>query len=262
MLYRETGQFKTSYKKDMVIFPIRQDRWGMAAVLIFVAVGVPLIATEHVIAGYLIPLLIWAIAAIGLNILTGYTGQLSLGHGAFMAVGAYSAYNLASRIPELPIILVFLLAGLIAAIFGILVGSPSLRIKGFYLAVATLAAQFFVEWVFATFSWFVGGAADFTAYQVLCKKGSDHHEPKDQIVIIQSARYLITEDGHLGCINDHAGRAPHEPRKSRKNPLHKELGSQRCHREIKTFDPQTGATHKNTKNRGDQTCQQKHQYDR
>ena len=159
MLYRETGQFKTSYKKDMAIFPIRQDRWALIAVLIVVVVVVPLVATEHVMAGYLIPLLIWVIAAIGLNILTGYTGQLSLGHGAFMAVGAYAAYNLASRIPELPIILVFLLAGLIAAVFGVLVGSPSLRIKGFYLAVATLAAQFFVEWAFATFPWFVGGAA-------------------------------------------------------------------------------------------------------
>ena len=117
MLYRETGQFKTSYKKDMAIFPIRQDRWALIAVLIVVVVVVPLVATEHVIAGYLIPLLIWAIAAIGLNILTGYTGQLSLGHGAFMAVGAYAAYNLASRIPELPIILVFLLAGLITPRF-------------------------------------------------------------------------------------------------------------------------------------------------
>ena len=159
MLYRETGQFKTTYQRDMAIFPIRQDRWVLIAAVVFAVVGIPFIASQHVIAGYLIPFLIWVIAAIGLNILTGYTGQLSLGHGAFMAVGAYSAYNFASRIPELPIVLVFILAGLVAAIFGVLVGSPSLRIKGFYLAVATLAAQFFVEWVFATFPWFVGGAA-------------------------------------------------------------------------------------------------------
>ncbi len=120
MLYRETGQFKTSYKGDMAIFTIRQDRWALIAVLVFVVIGVPLIASQHVIAGYLVPFLIWSLAAIGLNILTGYTGQLSLGHGAFMAVGAYSAYNLAARVPELPIILVFLLAGLFALFYNFL----------------------------------------------------------------------------------------------------------------------------------------------
>ena len=133
MLYRETGQFKATYQRDMAIFPIRQDRWVLIAALIFAVVGVPLIASQHVMAGYLIPFLIWVIAAIGLNILTGYTGQLSLGHGAFMAVGAYSAYNFAARIPELPILLVFILAGVVAAIFGVIVGSPSLRIKGLSL---------------------------------------------------------------------------------------------------------------------------------
>ena len=158
MLYRESGQFKTSYKADMAIFPIRQDRWGVIAVLILAVVIVPLGASEHVIVGYLTPFLIWSIAAIGLNLLTGYAGQLSLGHGAFMAVGAYSAYNLSIRVPDLPLLGVFIIAGLITAAFGVLVGSPSLRIKGFYLAVATLAAQFFTEWVFATFPWFVGGA--------------------------------------------------------------------------------------------------------
>ena len=110
MLYRETGQFKTTYQRDMAIFPIRQDRWVLIAAVVFAVVGIPFIASQHVIAGYLIPFLIWVIAAIGLNILTGYTGQLSLGHGAFMAVGAYSAYNFASRIPELPIVLVFVKA--------------------------------------------------------------------------------------------------------------------------------------------------------
>ena len=159
MLYRESGQFKTSYKADMAIFPIRQDLWGMITTLIVAVVIVPLFASEHMIVGYLLPFMIWSIAAIGLNILTGYAGQLSLGHGAFMAVGAYSAYNLAVRIPDLPLLAVFVGAGLIAAACGVVVGSPSLRIKGFYLAVATLAAQFFSEWVFATFPWFVGGAA-------------------------------------------------------------------------------------------------------
>ena len=75
MLYRETGQFKATYQRDMAIFPIRQDRWVLIAALIFAVVGVPLIASQHVMAGYLIPFLIWVIAAIGLNILTGYTAN-------------------------------------------------------------------------------------------------------------------------------------------------------------------------------------------
>ena len=97
MLYRESGQFKTSYKADMAIFPIRQDRWCVVAVLIVAVVLVPMLASDHMIVGYLIPFLIWSVAAIGLNLLTGYAGQLSLGHGAFMAVGAYAAYNLSVR---------------------------------------------------------------------------------------------------------------------------------------------------------------------
>ncbi|MFQ5953632.1 MAG: branched-chain amino acid ABC transporter permease [Kiloniellales bacterium] len=157
MLYREAGQFKTSYGADMAIFPIAQDRWGAVVILLVAVAGVPLLASDYLISAFVIPFLIWSLAAIGLNILTGYAGQLSLGHGAFMAVGAYAAYNLAVRVPEIPILVTFVLAGLIAAAFGILIGLPSLRIKGFYLAVATLAAQFFVEWMFGTFAWFTGG---------------------------------------------------------------------------------------------------------
>ncbi len=157
MLYRESGQFKTSYSADMAIFPIAQDRWGLAVILVLAVLVGPLLFSDHIVGAFLIPLMIWSLAAIGLNILTGYAGQLSLGHGAFMAVGAYAAYNLSVRVPEVPIVLVFIFGGLVAAAFGILIGIPSLRIKGFYLAVATLAAQFFVEWVFGTFSWFTGG---------------------------------------------------------------------------------------------------------
>ena len=158
MLYREAGQFKPTYAADMAIFPIAQDRWGVVAILVVALVVVPLAASDYVVSAFLIPVLIWSLAAIGLNLLTGYAGQLSLGHGAFMAVGAYTAYNLTTRLPEIPIIVVFILGGLVSAMFGMLIGIPSLRIKGFYLAVATLAAQFFVEWVFGTFSWFTGGS--------------------------------------------------------------------------------------------------------
>jgi branched-chain amino acid transport system permease protein len=102
--------------------------------------------------------LILSLAAIGLNILTGYCGQLSLGTGGFMAVGAYAAYNLVARVPETNLVLVFLFAGLMAMLVGLLFGLPSMRIKGFYLAVATLAAQFFLEWAFARVKWFTNYA--------------------------------------------------------------------------------------------------------
>src|SRR3954465_12920048 len=115
-------------------------------------------AGQYLYTEVLIPVLILSIAAIGLNILTGYCGQVSLGTGGFMAVGAYAAYNLALRLPQTNIILVFLFAGIMAMLVGILFGLPSLRIKGFYLAVAPLASQFFLEWAFARIKWFTNYA--------------------------------------------------------------------------------------------------------
>jgi branched-chain amino acid transport system permease protein len=158
MLYRETGQFKTSYVADQAIFPIAQDRWFMLALVAVAFLGVPLVAGDYLYTEVLIPVLILSIAAIGLNILTGYCGQVSLGTGGFMAVGAYAAYNVALRLPDINLIVVFLFAGLMAMLVGMLFGLPSLRIKGFYLAVATLAAQFFLEWTFARVKWFTNYA--------------------------------------------------------------------------------------------------------
>ncbi|MEO7031857.1 MAG: branched-chain amino acid ABC transporter permease [Herbaspirillum sp.] len=154
MLYREAGQFKTTYIADSQIFPIRQDRIGMVIVLAIAFIAIPLFASEYWFSAILVPFLVLALAALGLNILTGYAGQLSLGTAAFMAVGAYAAYNFQLRIEGIPILVSFALAGLCAAGVGMLFGLPSLRIKGFYLAVATLAAQFFVIWVLTKFSWF------------------------------------------------------------------------------------------------------------
>lgn len=151
MIYRETGQFKTSYAADQQIFPIRQDRIGMIALLAVAYLVVPMAAGNYWLNAILIPFLIFALAALGLNILTGYAGQLSLGSAAFMAVGAYAAYNFQVRVDGMPILLSFILAGLTAAGVGILFGLPSLRIKGFYLAVATLAAQFFIVWCLTKF---------------------------------------------------------------------------------------------------------------
>jgi branched-chain amino acid transport system permease protein len=154
MLYRETGQFKTNYANDQAIFPIFQDRVAVLVVLLFAFVVVPMIANDYWLQAILIPVLVYALAALGLNILTGYCGQLSLGTGGFMAVGAYSAYKMMTIFPDLPIALVFISAGLFAAAVGVVFGLPSLRIKGFYLAVATLAAQFFLVWLFNKGAWF------------------------------------------------------------------------------------------------------------
>jgi branched-chain amino acid transport system permease protein len=159
MLYREAGQFKTSYAADQAIFPIRQDRFLVAALLVLAFTGVPLVASEYWLLTILIPFLVFSLAAIGLNILTGYAGQLSLGTGGFMAVGAFAAYKLTTAFPALNIVLVFVLAGVIAALVGLLFGFPSLRIKGFYLAVATLASQFFLIWMFNKFPWFTNYSA-------------------------------------------------------------------------------------------------------
>jgi branched-chain amino acid transport system permease protein len=154
MLYREAGQFKTSYAADQAVFPIRQDRYLIAAALLIAFIAVPLLGSEYWLLTIMIPFLVFSLAALGLNILTGYAGQVSLGTGGFMAVGAFATYKLATAFPDLNIVLVFLIAGLITALVGLLFGFPSLRIKGFYLAVATLAAQFFLIWMFNKFPWF------------------------------------------------------------------------------------------------------------
>ena len=159
MLYRENGQFKVSYAADQQIFPILQDRIVIGLLLAFAFIAVPLLAPEYVFRAILIPFLILSLAAIGLNILVGYCGQISLGHGAFMAVGAYAAYNFQVRIDGLPLIVSLLMGGLCATVVGVLFGIPSLRIKGLYLAVATLAAQFFVDWAFLRVKWFTNDSA-------------------------------------------------------------------------------------------------------
>ena len=148
MIYRETGQFKPTYRSDSAVFPIPQDRWVVIAFVVFLAVVVPLIGTEYVFQAILVPVLIYSIAAIGLNLLTGYCGQLSLGTGGFMAVGAVACYKLSTGFPEMNLLVVLLFSGVITAGVGLIFGIPSLRIKGFYLAVATLAAQFFLNWLF------------------------------------------------------------------------------------------------------------------
>ena len=153
MLYRENGQFKSTYRSDQQIFPILQDRIAIGALLVLAFVIVPMLASPYLLTAIFIPFLILALAALGLNILVGYCGQISLGTGAFMAVGAYAAYNFHTRVQGMPLIASLLLGGLSSTVIGVLFGIPSLRIKGLYLAVATLAAQFFVDWACLRLKW-------------------------------------------------------------------------------------------------------------
>jgi branched-chain amino acid transport system permease protein len=155
MFYREAGQFKTSYTADMATFPILQDRIGLAVILAIAFVVIPYFGSNFLLHAIMIPFLIFALATIGLNILTGYTGLLSLGTGGFMGVGAYACYKLATVFPEVHILIWVVTSGFVAAGVGIIFGLPSLRIKGFYLAVATLASQFFLQWCFIRIPWLV-----------------------------------------------------------------------------------------------------------
>ena len=159
MFYRENGQFKTSYRSDSQIFPIAQDRWAVLLIVLAAFLLVPQFSSDYMFRAILIPFLIMSLAALGVNILVGYCGQISLGSGAFMAVGAYAAFNFFVRLPGIPLLLALVLGGVCAAAFGILFGLPSLRVKGLYLAVATLAAQFFSDWMFLRIKWFTNDSA-------------------------------------------------------------------------------------------------------
>ena len=159
MFYREAGDFKTSYQDDNQTFPIKFDRYRYYLVLFVAFAVIPFMINDYWANAIFLPFLIYAIAAIGLNILVGYCGQVSLGSGGFMAVGAYAVYKLMTSFPEVNILIHVVLAGGITAIVGVLFGLPSLRIKGFYLAVATLAAQFFLVWLFNRVPWFYNYSA-------------------------------------------------------------------------------------------------------
>jgi branched-chain amino acid transport system permease protein len=156
MFYRECSNFKDSYASDMAIFPIPLDRWGFIFMLFVAFVIVPLFASEYFIANIIIPFYCFSLAAFGLNLLAGYAGQVSIGHAAFMAIGAYASFILYGRygVPLVPSIIG---AGLISAVIGAFFGLPSLRIKGFYLAISTLASQFIIEWVIVHVQWISGG---------------------------------------------------------------------------------------------------------
>ena len=154
MSYFTGRQLHTSYAQDLQLLPTRQDRVGMAALLLVMFVVLPVVANDYWLSAILIPWLVLSLVALGQNILMGYAGQLSLGSAGFMAVGAFACYNLILRVDGMPFLVAVALSGLCAAFVGILFGLPSLRIRGLYLAVATLASQFFIVWVLDKFAWF------------------------------------------------------------------------------------------------------------
>jgi branched-chain amino acid transport system permease protein len=185
MLYQEAGQFSTRYADDRRLFRLRQDRLGLALLLAFAFVVVPFLGNDYWFSAILIPFLVLSLAGLGLNLLTGYAGQLSLGSAAFMAVGAFAAYNFELRVPGLPLLASLALGGVVAGLVALLFGLPSLRIKGFYLIVSTLAAQFFVQWALTKFGWFSNdnpsGVISAPKLEIL---GADSGSP--------AGRYLLT----------------------------------------------------------------------
>ncbi len=156
MFHREAGVFKTTYAGDMALYPLPIAKWTVAALALIFVVIVPLTLHDYYLS-ILNLIFIAVVGALGLNILVGYTGQISLGHGAFMSVGAYTAANLAVKL-GLPFWLTLPAGGLMAAFIGVLVGIPSLRIKGLYLAIATLAGQLIIEWTINHVPAISGGA--------------------------------------------------------------------------------------------------------
>jgi branched-chain amino acid transport system permease protein len=206
VFYREAGQYKVTYEADQAIFPIAQDRFAMLALLVIAFGVVPFVASEYAYRAALIPVAILSLAAIGLNVLMGYCGQVSLGSGAFMGVGAYAAYDLSVHLPFLNPLVCILLGGFVAAGVGLLFGIPSLRIKGFYLACATLAAQFFGDWAFLRIKWITNytpsGSVNAPSIELF---GLDLNAPT-AIYIVALAFTVVLGVGTKNLVRGHIGR--------------------------------------------------------
>jgi branched-chain amino acid transport system permease protein len=193
MLYREAGQYYTSYAQDRQLLPLRQDRWAFLAVLITAFVLVPYFASPYWLSAILIPWLILSLVALGQNILMGYAGQLSLGSAGFMAAGAFACFNLVLRVPGIPFLVAVGLSGLIAAVIGIFFGLPSLRIRGLYLAVATLASQFFIVWALDKFGWFKNyDASGVVTVQPIVIFGHHFSQPWEKYLVVLGIVAVLT----------------------------------------------------------------------
>jgi branched-chain amino acid transport system permease protein len=193
MIYREAGLFFTSYAQDRQLLPLRQDRLGMAIMLAVAFVAIPYGANDYWLSAILIPWLILSLVALGQNILMGYAGQLSLGSAGFMAAGAFACYNLILRVPGIPFVVAVILSGLIAAVIGIFFGLPSLRIRGLYLAVATLASQFFIVWAVDKFGWFKNydPSGVITAQQIVIL-GRAFDTPQEKYLVVLAIVAVLT----------------------------------------------------------------------
>ncbi|MCW8866437.1 MAG: branched-chain amino acid ABC transporter permease [Colwellia sp.] len=153
---RPCGDFRTSYKQDNTIFETKTIRWVTIFTILALCFA-PLLVDAYYIT-LLIQISYLGIAALGLNILVGYTGQISLGHGAFFGFGAFASAWLNTSF-HIPVFLCIPLAGFLTMGVGMMFGAPAARIKGLYLAIATLASQFIIEDFFARAEWFSGGSA-------------------------------------------------------------------------------------------------------
>lgn len=187
MIYREAGQYFSSYAQDRQILPLRQDRLGMLVMLAAAYLVVPFVASDYWLSAILIPWLVLSLVALGQNILMGYAGQLSLGSAGFMAAGAFACYNLMLRVPDIPFLVAVMLSGVIAALIGIVFGLPSLRIRGLYLAVATLASQFFIVWALDKFPWFKNNdPAGVITAQKMSVFGHEFTSPAEKYLLVLS----------------------------------------------------------------------------
>ncbi len=167
----------------------RRPQWALLGLLVLAYGAVPWLSNDYWLNAILIPFLVLSLAGLGLNLLTGYTGQTSVGSAGFMAVGAFATYGFLLRLPELGLPVALLGGGVIAGLVGLLFGLPSSRIKGFYLMVTTLAAQFFLEWLFVKFPWFYNyGSSGTISAPHLSLLGHDLNNP--------AGRYLLT----LTCV--------------------------------------------------------------
>lgn len=203
MFYREVGQYRTSYAQDSQLLPLRQDRIGLIFLLV-AAVMIPFVANAYWLSAILIPWLILSLVALGQNILMGYAGQLSLGSAGFMAVGAFACYNFILRIDGIPFVVAVILSGICAALVGIVFGLPSLRIRGLYLAVATLASQFFIVWALDKFGWFKNyDAAGVITAQKIVIFGNDFNTPAEKywvVLVIVAVLTLLAKNMARGSI--------------------------------------------------------------
>ncbi len=187
MFYREVGQYNDNYAAASRMVPVLQDRWIIIAVAAFMVFAVPFMVNDYWALAILNPVLILSLATLGLNILTGYTGQLSLGSAGFMMIGAFGTYNFLLRVDWMNIFPAMFLSGIIAGLVGVFFGLPSARIKGFYLLVSTLAAYYFIWWFFNTFEYFT----NYTSSGVVTIPRS-HYEIFGFNLASASGKYLIT----------------------------------------------------------------------